>query len=314
MSSAHLQVIRSHTRLPMSGSFLALCLSAGALMGCASSASSAVRAPLLARCRQAQLAACEEMTDGVVHYLDGYTVRGSQELLAGGAKNSAAGREHYAGLLEQAQRRGQAKKYKRELAEVVLVLGHVRGEREGLPPAHVVTAETDLSQARDGTVPPPATSPEWCSSNFGVDAKCVMATRGPLFVTDIVSVGLNCRGQFAAVLRDGSRRAHVEGPFDEHGGRLILTPADTLVFGQKAAPAAPPAPSPPPPEPQPVHSAKAPAATNAPAAAKAPAATKEPTSTPPPPAAPPPPPPPRDPPKDDCPVYWSGYVPYRDAE
>src|SRR5690606_1658112 len=135
---------------------------------------------------------------GVVHYLDGSTVRGSQELLAGGARNSAAGRERYAVLLEQTQRQHEAKRYKRQLAEVVLVLGHARGEEAALAPAHIVTAETDLLQARDGTVPPPATTPEWCSSNFGADAKCVMATRGPLFVTDIVSVGLNCRGQFAA--------------------------------------------------------------------------------------------------------------------
>lgn len=296
MPLASLQVFRSHTHLPLSAMLLAVGLMAVATSGCASTASGSLRAPLLSSCQREKLAACEEMTEGVVQYLDGQTIRGSQQLLAGGAKNSAAGRERYASLLERTQGLRSASKYKRQLAEVVLVLGHAESQDEARAPEHIVTAETDLEQARDGTVPPPATTPEWCSSNFGADAKCVMATRGPLFVTDIVSVGLNCRGQFASVLRGGSVRAHIEGPFDQHGGRLLLTPADTLVFGQKAAPVKP-APPPLPPEPA------APPSRGA----RTPAASSEP-------APPPPPAPVKETAKDDCPVYWSGYVPYRDAE
>jgi len=262
------------------------------VVGCAHSAGSVLHAPVVANCEKAHLEACRQMTDGVVHYLDGRTIEGSRLLLAGGAKNSEAGRERYASLLENAQGLRGAHKYKRQLAEVVLVLAHAESEEQksGLPATdHIITAETDLDRARDGTVPPPGTTPEWCSSNFGADAKCVMITRGPLFVTDVVSVGRNCRGQFASVLRGGSVRNHIEGPFDLHGGRLLLTPADTLVFGQKAPPQ--PAAPPPPPEPQPTKG--------------------KPSALPPP---PPPPTPSADPPKDDCPFYWSGYVPYRDLE
>lgn len=294
MPHARFGGLRSPTRLPTSVLYLVAGLTAVVASGCVRSAST-LRAPLLSGCQKEKLTACEEMTDGVVKYLDGQTIRGSRQLLSGGAKNSLAGRERYASILERTQSLRSAGKYKTQLAEVVLVLAHVPSEDEASAPPHIVTAETDLEQARDGTVPPPATTPEWCSSNFGTDAKCVMATRGPLFVTDIVSVGLNCRGQFASVLRGGSVRAHIEGPFDQHGGRLLLTPADTLVFGQKAAPAKP-APPPPPAEPA------------------LPAARSTGTPHPPAVASPPPPAPAKESTKDDCPFYWSGYVPYRDAD
>jgi hypothetical protein len=264
-------------------------------VGCAPTSSSTVlREPVMQKCQKAALEACKEMTDGVVLYLDGQTVQGSRRLLAAGSQNSADGRERYATLLEQAQGLPGASKYKKELAQVVLVLAHAPPSQEddGKAPEHIITAETDLYQARDGTVPAPATSPEWCSSNFGASATCVMVTRGPLFVTDVVSVGHQCRGQFASVLRGGSVRAHIEGPFDLHGGRLLLTSADTLVFGQKSAPPAPPAP--PPVEPPPVKGKAA-----APAPAQPVPATPPATA---------------DAAKDNCPFYWSGYVPYREVE
>jgi len=289
-------MLRPHTRLCLSlhpATLLALGLLTTALSACAPSAHTVLHSPLVQKCEKAELEACKEMTDGVVQYLDGQTVQGSRRLLAAGAQNSAEGREQYALLLEQAQALQGAQKYRKELAEVVLVLAHAHGEDDSGSqgePEHVITAETDLYQARDGTIPAPSTTPDWCSSNFGADAKCVMVMRGPLFVTDVVSVGLNCRGQFSSVLRGGSVRAHIEGPFDTHGGRLLLTPADTLVFGQKAPP--PPRPAAPAPEP-PV------------------AGSKAKTPPPPPPSAPPPP---EDPPKYDCPFYWSGYVPYREVE
>jgi|GEM_PF-3344587 len=269
-------------------------------LGCAAGSSGAVlHTPVVQNCEKAALEACKEMTDGVVQYLDGHTVQGSRRLLAAGSQNSAEGRERYAGLLEQAQGLPGASKYKKELAEVVLVLAHTPSspDSDAQAPQHIITAETDLYQARDGTVPAPATSPEWCSSNFGASSSCVMITRGPLFVTDIVSVGHGCRGQFASVLRGGSVRAHIEGPFDLHGGRLLLTSADTLVFGQKAA-AAPPAPAPEAPPakgktaPQPAASAATPAAGAATPPSTQPAVT----------------------PEDSCPFYWSGFVPYREVE
>jgi hypothetical protein len=271
-----------------------------AAIGCAASSSGSVlRTPVVQDCEKAALEACKEMTDGVVQYLDGQTVKGSRRLLAGGSQNSLEGRQRYATLLEQAQGLPGASKYKKELAEVVLVLAHTPpSTQEGDPqaPQHIITAETDLYQARDGTVPAPATSPEWCSSNFGA-ASCVMITRGPLFVTDIVSVGHECRGQFASVLRGGSVRAHIEGPFDLHGGRLLLTSADTLVFGQKAAPARPAvAPEAPPVKGKATPQAAGVAPTPAAGAAAPPSAQPEAT------------------PEDSCPFYWSGYVPYREVE
>jgi len=273
----------------------ALGLAGFGALGCAASSSTILHTPIVQKCQKAGLEACKEMTDGVVQYLDGQTIQGTRHLLAGGARNSSEGRERYALVLEQAQGLRGAHKYRKELAEVVLVLAHAHGDEQsddGAAPSHIVTAETDLYQARDGTIPAPSTTPDWCSSNFGGDAKCVMVMRGPLFVTDIVSVGLECSGQFASVLRGGSVRGHIEGPFDLHGGRLLLTPADTLVFGQKAPP---PAPTPAPVEPTTgLPGAKAKATT-----ATAPPAPVQSASN---------------PPKYDCPFYWSGYVPYRDVE
>ncbi len=275
-----------------------------AALGCATSASTVLHAPVVQNCEKAALEACKEMTDGVVQYLDGKTVEGSRRLLTGGGQNDADGRQRYAALLEQAQELPGAAKYRKELAEVVLVLAHVQSTEEGnlaKPPTHVITADTDVYQARDGTVPAPVTSPDWCSSNFGADSTCVMVTRGPLFVTDVISVGRQCRGQFASVLRGGSVRGHIEGPFDLHGGRLLLTSADTLVFGQKAVP----------PAPEPANTPETPAA----AKGKAKAAGSSPGTQ-----------PGTDPsaakatpradsePKDDCAFYWSGYVPYREVE
>lgn len=285
------------SRIPSTWSSLALLLtSLIGPAGCASTSSATVlRQPVLQNCEKAALEACKEMTDGVVQYLDGQTVQGSRRLLAAGGQNDADGRERYAALLEQAQGLPGAGKYKKELAEVVLVLAHAPSsnqEDDTKAPEHIITADTDLFQARDGTVPAPATSPDWCSSNFGAGSTCVMVTRGPLFVTDVVSVGHQCRGQFASVLRGGSVRAHIEGPFDLHGGRLLLTSADTLVFGQKAPPPAPPAAIPE----APVVKTK-PGAPAAAAPAPAPAAPLAETT-----------------PKESCPFYWSGYVPYREVE
>ena len=275
-------------------------VSALSALACTTSASTVVQAPLVQGCEKAKLEGCKDMSAGVVEYLDGKTVQGTRRLLSAGRQNSAEGIERYAGLVQEAQDLPRAGKYKKQLAEVVLVLSHVESADDAAAanePGHVITADTDLYQARDGTVPPPGTAPDWCSSNFGRDSKCVMVTRGPLFVTDVVSVGRLCRGQFASVVRGGSVRNHIEGPFDLHGGRLLLTSADTLVFGQKAAP---PAPAPEPPA--------------------EPPATKGKAKPPAPPAAPPGPEPAsakslvNDVPKDDCAFYWSGYVPYREVE
>jgi len=275
-------------------------MSALSASACTTSASTVLYTPLRQDCEKAQLENCKAMTEGVVAYVDGQTVQGSRRLLRAGSENTREGLVRYAELLERAQGLPRAGKYKKQLAEVVLVLSHVESEEDSAAanePDHVITADTDLYQARDGTVPPPATSPDWCSSNFGSDSKCVMVTRGPLFVTDVVSVGRLCRGQFASVVRGGSVRNHIEGPFDLHGGRLLLTSADTLVFGQKAAPP-PPTPEPPPEPPAAKGKAKPPA----------------------PPAEPPGPEPAsakslvNDVPKDDCAFYWSGYVPYREVE
>jgi hypothetical protein len=272
-----------------------------AALACTTSANTVLYAPLRQDCEKAQLENCKEMTEGVVAYVDGQTVQGSRRLLSAGSENSREGLVRYAELLERAQGLPQTSKYKKELAEVVLVLSHVDSAEDDAAakqPDHMITAETDLYQARDGTVPPPGSTPDWCSSNFGSDSKCVMVTRGPLFVTDVISVGRLCRGQFASVVRGGSVRNHIEGPFDLHGGRLLLTSADTLVFGQKPAPKAP--------EPEPVV---------APPTAKAKGGTTAGN-----PASPPPPEPSsenslvNDMPKDDCAFYWSGYVPYREVE
>ena len=84
MSFAHLQVFRPRTlRIALLAPTLGLALVATS--GCVSSASGSLRSPLLSGCQKEKLAACEEMTDGVVQYLDGQTIRGSQQLLSGDA-------------------------------------------------------------------------------------------------------------------------------------------------------------------------------------------------------------------------------------
>lgn len=106
----------------------------------------------------------------------------------------------------------------------------------------ILTADTDPARALGGIVAPhrletAAEATQVCKKLAGGEAACQLLPLGTAYVTDLISLGSDCAGQFVAVLgKDQVVRYSLEGPFRLHGARLLLQPGDVLVLGQREGP------------------------------------------------------------------------------
>lgn len=179
-------------------------------------------------------------------YLGGNETEGKALLIRGSAKNPPDEVRKYATLIKTLQGVPGADQYVDPLGEVADILLE-QAEAIAPPkqtttvvvaaspteairtPSRAVTADTDPDQARHGALLAPQVRNDWCRSLFGDGARCAPITRGPLFVTDLRSLGSKCRGQAVAFTGGESPAAIIDGPLAIHGARLFL-PADHLLL------------------------------------------------------------------------------------
>ncbi len=103
-------------------------------------------------------------------------------------------------------------------------------------PLRVITAETDMSRTRHGTVEAPTYSPELCQSLLGKGTACVPLSQGPLVFTDFISLGEDCEGQTLALVRGDKLIMKMKGPFDIQGARLVAPRGTAFMLAQKLPP------------------------------------------------------------------------------
>lgn len=228
-----------------------------ALGGC-SGASMLLKTPIADECATTGLKGCPEIAEGMLLYVEGDKAAALQKLARGAARNSPEQVEAFAKALLALKSVPGAEPYAALLDEATEVLVEHAGADEGrsrtdedvrsaettascgarLPGQPTLTADTDPAQAIGGVVAPhrpdPAADATLCRVVAGSAATCRVVRPGTAYLTDLVSLGSDCVGQFVAVLRkDQVRRYALEGPFNLHGARLLLRPGDTLVFGQR---------------------------------------------------------------------------------
>lgn len=268
--------------------------------GAAGSASLMLRAPVTQQCQQVPLQGCDELSEGVLLYLSGEKEEGRAKLVQGAAKNAPADLQKYASTLRALEQMPGAQKFMQPLGEVTAILTRASTLPKGGPDispqpvsvaeapksdvartpsgpsafqgARLLTADTDVARMRFGTLASPSESHAWCN-HVAESARCELVRRGTLVLTDLVSVGSRCEGQYMAVIRGGIVQLRLEGPFDFHGARVVIPASDALVVGQRLAPEQP-------------HVPAKKGAAQASSAATSPASSY------------------------DCGFYYSGYVPY----
>lgn len=229
--------------------FPARCVQASLLavvsFACAGSATLVLKTPAQQQCTSAGLKGCEEMTQGLMTYLEGNEQEGKALLIRGAAKNSPDDLRKYAMLVKTLQGAPGADQYIQPLGEIADIL-LAQADAPVVPkvatsvvaaaspaaaadtPNRTVTADTDPEQARHGALLAPQVRSDWCRSSFGERARCAPITRGPLFVTDLHSLGSECRGQVVAFTGGDNAAAIIDGPLAIHGARHFL-PAEHLL-------------------------------------------------------------------------------------
>jgi hypothetical protein len=242
--------------------FAALCV-----VGC-SGAQIVLASPISAQCKSAGLRGCDEITDGMILYAEGDRAGAEVKLKIGAAENSPANVKKFASVLELLRRVPGTDTYVAPVAEAVDFMARHAGSGESASGGskagkareastrvsvdtaasrsrHIraegtLTADTDPAQARHGVMAPPDDEDlrGYCTELSGADAHCELTVPGPMFVTDLISLGRDCRGQFVAIAQSARARVVLDGPFQIHGARLLVGEGEALIIGQRDAPEA----------------------------------------------------------------------------
>lgn len=227
-------------------------------ISCASAPSATLRSPVNTQCVEAGLAACDQLAEGVLLYVDGHKAEALPKLKAGAAGNSPERLSKFTDLLSTLESNPEAAKYSASILSVVATLNReasqnakwsahaksnagARRTSEGQSrhehaPVRSVSADTDPLQLRDGLEVSPTTALGWCTQTFGEGSRCATIAQGPLYLTDAVPNGRGCQGQFLAVMSGDALTARFESPLAIHGGRIFVPSGSSLIFGQYAEP------------------------------------------------------------------------------
>ncbi|HZF54591.1 MAG TPA: hypothetical protein VE093_38350 [Polyangiaceae bacterium] len=252
-------------RLALSGPFLLVLMAS--LAGCASS-QPVLQDPVLTRCSEGGLRACDELTDGIVLYADGELDTARAKLWRAGSLNSPDELKKFSASIQELGTSPRAETYSEPLIEVASLLAmqadraaQAAPKRPPPPPAPPpapkpqaegppkpprrengawITAETDPTRL-DGGLAAPGTSPAKvpCGGLFGSGAAyCIKATEGPFVVTDIKVVPGCPNELFVAAGSSTSPRwallSTAGSPLSVHGGRLVVKPGEFLFVGAQA--------------------------------------------------------------------------------
>ena len=244
------------------GGFFVFAVAVATMTGC-SAAKVVLKAPIDDRCSATGLRGCPDITDGMLLYVEGDKAGAVRKLLVGAAQNSPADLQKLAKALDDLKTLPGAESYVAALDEAVSLMVEQAGpitpsqsnsapqksnqEEQETPDSldqplrTVVTADTDPRQVTTVVASGVHSGPKigWCADLAGEPAACRGTARGPLFLTDVESLGRQCEGQFVAVTRGREARFVLDGPFQIHGARIFLGPGEVLVVGQRERRAAP---------------------------------------------------------------------------
>ena len=223
-------------------------------VGCNLSASLVLKTPVANQCTKAGLQGCDQLTEGLLLFLDGEKDEGLRLVTDVAAKNPPEKVRKYVAMLRTLESAPGAKKFVEPLDELLDVLQSSTGpgatpsrkkgtstnavaviEEVSPEPSRVVTAPTDLHRARFGTALAPRYSNPRCEQLFGKQARCGAIVRGPLIVTDLRSIGRTCEQQTIAVIEPDGTTVTLDGPLAIHGARIPLLDDQMLVLVRRSA-------------------------------------------------------------------------------
>jgi hypothetical protein len=231
-------------------------IGAVALTGCGG-ASFMLKSPVADQCKDAGLKGCEQLTDGVLGFVDGSDKEAAKQKLAkGAAQNEPAELASFAAKLKTVAKLPGLDGFWPQLSEVATLLEGGSGGMGATPPparsagetgarASAPTAGNDDARTRTttaivaGHARAYACNPMGKTSQAYVGATCLRLGIGPLVVTDLVAGGA-CAGD-VVVLSGGvdaptwvlaaAPREHL----GMHGARLIVAAEDELVVAVRSA-------------------------------------------------------------------------------
>jgi hypothetical protein len=235
-----------------------------ALAPSACGAGAMLKGPIAGQCQSMGLKGCPDLADGVVLYIEGDQKKAEEKLIAAAGANTPDQILQFACVLKAINMIPGADSFMQPILKVVDLLekskkGEAKAEgepgasatagttgnaaetpaRRSCPrfPAEIVvtTAATDPTQIRAGTTSP-------LDDQDGVDCKrlvpgatgrCVLATPGPLVVTDLVGTA-ECTVFVASAAKPpdtGPPDWLLASPQSIHGARLLVGPNRWLVVG-----------------------------------------------------------------------------------
>lgn len=235
-----------------------------------SSASLLVKAPLTDGCTSHGLRGCDMIVTGMLRYAEGNEAEAKQYLAKAAAMNSPEEVQRLAVVVQGLRLVPGAEPYAAPLGEALSLLtseaqsarvevttssplGSSAGngtasatkvESEPTPNAsapsptlaaqRILTAATDPAQTIDGVYSPTERHvPFACSRVVQEPAVCGLVAKGPLYLTDVVPLGDECKGQFLAVVRDGAARWVADGPLRLVGANLFVRENELMVMGRR---------------------------------------------------------------------------------
>jgi hypothetical protein len=237
------------------------------LAGCASS-QPVLQDPVLTRCSEGGLRACDELTDGIVLYADGELDTARAKLWRAGSQNSPDELKKFSASIQELGTSPRVETYSEPLIEVASLLTmqadraaqvtprpppppaapppppKTQAEGPLKPPQREIgfwiTADTDPARL-DGGIASPGTSPGKvpCGGIFGAgSAYCIKAIEGPFVVTDMKVVPGCPNELFVAAGSSTSPRwallSTSASPLSVHGGRLFVKAGEFLFVGAQA--------------------------------------------------------------------------------
>lgn len=235
--------------------FLVLSLAAG----CNASVQLALKAPIQQKCTAAGLRGCEDLTDGVLLYVQGEHDEGRKKIHIGAAKNEPAQLRAFAEKIRALKDIPGADEYVEPLIEVADLLApenaarHAQSSEDDATPAKGSAAGSDdrgsTAHALAGTLVPAAdrrakicqlyTEAPWDSDPDAVVARCVNIATGPAILTDVQTTGM-CHDLLAigAGTPENPRWVLVGEPsalVAVHGARYPIATGEALFIAQAGA-------------------------------------------------------------------------------
>ena len=238
-------------------------IAAALVAGCGGS-SLALKAPLADKCADAGLKRCDELTEGVLAYVEGDRAGGTARIQRVALDNDAARLKKLAGLLRAAGSAPGLGAFKAQLDDVAALLDAGGGEAAGAPapdPSAKAEAKADAkAEARGGATDDARTktvtailaghprayacAPLGKTTQTYAGSTCLRLGIGPLVISDLVT-SASCPGDILVMAGPSDAPAWVVGivppreRFAMHGARLVVAPEDELVVAVHATAALP---------------------------------------------------------------------------